>query len=221
MSVQSDDIRSAGEGASAEPFPAFEPPAFEEELSRRLWDNYVERIEAMLDPLQPDTRREIEQELKVHLLESIRHDEAEQESERVLNATEKLGRPEEYLEPIVTDRLIEEGSTTYNPLRIMKGLGRTITQGVKMTVLGFLFVFGYLTGLAVASLAVLKPFFPENVGLFYSPNQGPWRFAFGFIDQPGGMREVLGYWVIPVSIVLSALMYVGLTKLLVLLRQSE
>jgi len=201
--------------------PEFDAPEFEEELSARLWENYVDRIEAKLNSLRPTTRREIVQELKTHLLDSIQHDEAEQELVRVLNATEKLGRPEEYLEPIVTDRMIEEGSNTYNPLWIVKGLGRTLTRGVKKTALGLLFGIGYLLALTVFALGLLKPFFPEHVGLFYDPGEEPQRIAFGFLEQTEGMTEMLGYWVIPLSLAVGVLVYGGLTKMLVLLRQSE
>ena len=149
------------------------------------------------------------------------HDAAEQESVRVLNATEKLGRPEEYLEPIVTDRLIEEGSNTYNPLWIVRGLGRTLTRGVKKTVLGLLFGIGYLLAFVIGGLGLLKPFFPEHVGLFYEPEEETTRINFGFLEQTDGMTEVLGYWVIPLSLTVGVLIYLGLTKMLVLLRQSE
>jgi hypothetical protein len=203
------------------PPPDVTEPDFDDELSTRLWEQYVERIEAKLEPLRPAVRREIVQELKIHLHDSIRHDDAEEESVRVLNATEKLGRPEEYLEPIVTDRMIEEGSNTYNPRWIVKGLGRTLTRGVKKTVLGLLFGVGYLLAVVVFGLGLLKPFFPGHVGLFYDPGDETQRIVLGFLEQTAGMTEVLGYWVIPLSLATGGLMYVGLTKMLVLLRQSE
>jgi len=210
----------AGTSPSTGP-PDVTEPDFEDELSARLWEQYVERIEAKLEPLRPAVRREIEQELKIHLHDSIRHDDADEESVRVLNATEKLGRPEEYLEPIVMDRMIEEGSNTYNPLWIAKGLGRTFTRGVKKTVLGLLFGVGYLLALVVFALGLLKPFFPEHVGLFYEPGGETQRITFGFLEQTAGMTEVLGYWVIPLSLAVGVLIYMGLTKMLVLLQQSE
>lgn len=218
MTAPSSDVHSP---ASSGPIPEVDSPDFEDEVARRLWENYVERIESMLAPLHPAARREIVQELKVHLLDSIRHDEAQAEAERVLNATERLGRPEDFLEPIVTDRIIEEGAATYNPLWIVKGLGRTLTRGVKNTILGLFFGIGYLLAAVTASLAVLKPFFPSHVGLFRGTGEGAYRWAFGYIDQTEGMTELLGNWIIPISLALAVLLYLGLTKMLVLLRSSE
>ena len=210
----------AGTSPSTGP-PDVTEPDFEDELSARLWEQYVERIEAKLEPLRPAVRREIEQELKIHLHDSIRHDDADEESVRVLNATEQLGRPEEYLAPIVTDRMIEEGANTYNPRWIVKGLGRTLMQGAKKTAQGVLFGVGYLLALVVFSLGLLKPFFPEHVGLFYDPGEETNRLAFGFLGQTDGMTEVLGYWIIPLCLALGILLYAGLTKMLVLLRPTE
>ena len=221
MSEESRRHTSQADAAASTSPPDFDGPTFDDELSARLWEQYVERIEAKLDPLRPAARQEIVQELKTHLLDSIRHDDADEESARVLNATDKLGRPEEYLAPIVTDRMIEEGSNTYNPRWIMKGLGRTLTQGVKKTAQGLLFGIGYLFALVVFSLGLLKPFFPQHVGLFYDPVEETNRFAFGFLGQTDGMTEVLGYWMIPLCLVLGILLYAGLTKMLVLLRPTE
>jgi hypothetical protein len=220
MSAQPNPVRSQTNGTSSRTPPRFDAPEFEEEVSRRLWDNYVERIESKLEPLQPAARAEIVQELKTHLLDSIRHDAADEESVRVLNATEKLGRPEEYLEPIVTDRIIEEGATTYNPIWVLKGLGRTLTRGMKKMALGLLFGIGYLLAVGVVVVGLLKPFYPNHVGLFYEPGNME-RFVFGVIEQTDGMTEVLGYWVIPLSLIVGLAIYGGLTKMLVLLRQSD
>jgi hypothetical protein len=213
------DSRSNGSPAGST--PTVSDPEFDDETARRLWENYVGRIEAKLEPLRPSARREIVQELKTHLLDSIRHDEADQASVRVLNATEKLGRPEEYLEPIVTDRIIEEGASTYNPIWVLKGLGRTLTRGVKKTALGLLFGTGYLLAASFVAVALLKPFYPDHVGLFYEPGRRMETFAFGFLEQTDGMVEVLSYWVMPLGLVLGLALYGGLTKMLVFLRSSD
>jgi len=212
---------SPPDGPGPEPTGGVLEPEFEDDLSRRLWDDYLGRVETAVEPLRSGIRTELVREIKTHLLESIEKDDAEDEAERVLNATEKMGRPEAYLEPIVTDRMIEEGSTTFNPIWILKGLGRTLMRGVKAGLIGLLFGIGYLVALAVTSLAVLKPIFPNHVGLFYDPSTGLQRFAFGFLDNPAGRPEVLGYWIIPVSLLLGVGIYVALTKMLILLRKSD
>jgi phosphotransferase system glucose/maltose/N-acetylglucosamine-specific IIC component len=61
-------------------------------------------------------------------------------------------------------------------------------------------------------MAILKLFFPKNVGLFIYNSGG---VAFGVIGDPTNVRrEILGYWIIPIGIVLSLLIYLFLTRLL-------
>lgn len=212
---------STGQGVPTETAPTSLQPDFDTDVARRIWDDYIDRVDSVLSPLRASAREELVREIKAHLLESIREDSGHEEAERVLNATEKLGRPEEYLEPIVTNRMIEEGSTTYNPIWILKGLGRTLLRGAKATVLGLGFGIGYLIALTITSLAVLKPIFPDHVGLFYAPGEGLRRLAFGFLNDPSARTEVLGYWVIPISLGIGVLLYVALTKMLGALQHSD
>jgi hypothetical protein len=63
-------------------------------------------------------------------------------------------------------------------------------------VVAFVLFIGYSFGLSFLLIAVLKPIFPENVGLFVV--DGVPR-NFGALAAPAG-AEVLGYWVIPLSL---------------------
>jgi hypothetical protein len=60
-------------------------------------------------------------------------------------------------------------------------------------------------------IAVLKPVFPENVGLVVVDG---WPIAFGAIfPLPAGGELVGGYWIIPISILMGLSILVGTHKL--------
>ena len=66
---------------------------------------------------------------------------------------------------------------------------------------------GYMTSFAFIALAVLKPIFPDNVGVQYS---GGWPISLGahFPLEPG-VQIGGGYWVIPISLFCGLGIFVG------------
>jgi hypothetical protein len=73
-----------------------------------------------------------------------------------------------------------------NAARGFRGLMKSILHG-----------FGHMLVFFSYLLAILKPFYPDNVGLFTSP--GGWPFI-GFVDA-GGFEEHLGWWFVPAAII--------------------
>ena len=58
------------------------------------------------------------------------------------------------------------------------------------------------------SLALAKPFFPENVGLYRLPSG--WYMA-GYVDV-NEATELIGYWIIPVMLVLAYLLWITIPR---------
>jgi len=68
-------------------------------------------------------------------------------------------------------------------------------------------------------MAVLKPFFPNYVGVLLF-NDG--SITAGVSFNPSGVKtDYLGYWIIPLSAALAVLIYIGLTKYLHKVRRSR
>jgi hypothetical protein len=66
---------------------------------------------------------------------------------------------------------------------------------------------GYAIGLAFVAIAVLKPIFPANVGFFFRDG---WLLSFGAqFDLPPGIEMRGGYWIIPLSLALGAIVLIG------------
>jgi amino acid transporter len=60
---------------------------------------------------------------------------------------------------------------------------------------------GYAVGIATIAIAVLKPIFPNNVGIWVTDdgNGIPWRLG-ALFPAPAGEHVVGGYWIIPVAL---------------------
>lgn len=180
----------------------------QEKISIRIWENYFKRVNRVLKPAPKKQREEILLELQGHLLESIRNDTSENEADKVLNAIEKLGDPDEFLRPIVADRLFSDASKTLNPKSIILGLGFNFYSNIKRAFVALMFSFGYLLCLVSALMAVLKVFFPKHVGLLRTKT-GSILLGFNLAEANA---DILGYWIIPISLIISVVLYIILTK---------
>lgn len=190
----------------------FKAIVFKERSAERIYEDYIGRIRKVTRSLPEKDQNEILMELNSHIYEDLQHRENNNEIEDLLNVLEKLGIPEEILQPLVADKKMEQATRTFNPLHVVKALILNITNGVSYVVFFILYVF--LTGFVF--LIGAKVIYPEKVGLFYNPGK---MFMFGMAADNQKQFEILGNWFIPVTILLTVVVYVLLT-LLLKLKQS-
>ena len=58
-------------------------------------------------------------------------------------------------------------------------------------------------------MALLKPIWPDHIGLFRNPDG---TVTFGIVAQTQGAQELLGLWIMPISVAVALLLYVALTR---------
>jgi hypothetical protein len=192
---------------------------FSDKVTGRIWNQYFRRVNRFSKSLDKDQLKELQLEIQDHLYESFKQETGESEAVRLLNAIDKIGDPEEYIKPMVTDMLLSSASRTLNPKTIIKGLYYNLFEGIRHLFVSLFFVLGYLIAITFGSMAILKLFFPKNVGFFVYKSGG---HAFGIIGDPINVRtEILGYWIIPIGIVLSLLLYFLLTRSLRVLKKLK
>lgn len=184
---------------------------FEHPAAREMWDAYFAEVDQLLAPLGPDGR-ELRSDLEMHLRDSLANgDSAGDEANRMARALDRLGRPIEYLRPLLAESYLDRASSTYNPVTIGKGLFHTLLSGSGRVLAGAGFAFGYLTLAIFVAIALSKPFWPDNVGVFRFPDG---EIAAGIVSDTARAQELIGGWAIPIALGLAALTYILLTKAL-------
>jgi hypothetical protein len=78
---------------------------------------------------------------------------------------------------------------------------------------------GYAAGVGFLVLALLKPIFPDRTGLWVGP--GVFEFTFRIGMRPSyytaSVHEVLGWWFLPVCLIIGSLSLLATTKAIQLL----
>lgn len=183
---------------------------FKDPNSVKIWDSYFRRVSNELRLLDRETADDMSAEIKSHLWQSFEESYQGDEVSALLNVIEKLGEPEDFLRKNVVEILIESGTRRFSIISITKGLLVNIGTGLMNIILSFLFFTGYLFVLAFGILSFVKIFYPQNVG-FFTWDDG--RLVVGYTSNPEFSNELLGYWIIPVMLLLSVILYVLLTRL--------
>jgi hypothetical protein len=194
----------------------FKEIEFKDNNSTRIYKDYIGRVKSSIKILDSNNQQEILLEINSHIYESVIDNSGNKgEVEHLLDVLEMLGSPEIFLKSLVAEKKLEEATKSFNPIKIAKALLLNIGNGFSYIVFAllYIFLFGFLF------LIIAKTINPENVGLFYRPND---VFILGHYSNSDGISysqyEKLGNWFIPVMLLSSAVLYVLLTLLLKLKR---
>lgn len=185
---------------------------FSDKLARKIWGQYFRRVRWHSRSLNPRIQEELHLEIQDHLYESFKLEKGDSEAERLLNAIDKIGNPEEFIKPMIAEKLLTEASRTLNPKTIISGLYYNVRTGTKKLFFSLLFGLGYFISFVCGLMVILKILFPETSGLLIHRNGG---WALGIIDEVKDIKEdILGFWIIPIGIILAVFIYWGLSRLL-------
>ncbi len=181
---------------------------FEDKRAQRVFDQYCKQINAITRPLSANDREEVIREITSHIYESISADSGKDEVENLLNAIDKLGDINEYLSPIVADKLIKEAGKDLNPKTMIRAYVHNLGHSFKRSLLFSLFGIFYLILACIVVAAVLKLFIPD-MGLYV----GKGMFFLGILHKPEAV-EVLGYWLVPIGLTIAVVLYIISSKVL-------
>lgn len=184
-------------------------PDFSDPAAGLLWDEYFERVDALLR-WAGEGGRELGADLRTHLAESFRSGDNLPEADALAAAIDRLGDPGDYLLPMIANTMLESGTRSYNPVDIAGGLYHTILAGSRRAVTATLFAIGYTMIAVFIAIAVLKPFWSNHVGLM---QDAAGNVSFG-VQSEAGVRDLLGWWTLPLSLGAAALLYILLTRVL-------
>jgi len=186
-------------------------PAFADSAATRRWKVYFAEVDRLLAAAGSDAAG-MRGELEMHVVDSLANQHPGLgELERLEAALVRLGRPIDYLRPLVADELIERGTRTYHPTLIARGLLHGVLAGSARAALAVTFGIGYLLLGIFSTIAVLKPLWGDHVGLFWRANG---MAGFGIVADTAGTHELLGLWSIPIALLAAGVLYIALTRAL-------
>jgi uncharacterized membrane protein len=170
-------------------------------------DAYSLRLRVALRGLPDSEVEEILREIRGHILE---RQEGEGDSERLLKILRELGSPEDIGALYRTEALVARARTTFSPALIFGSAARVATKSLIGFLSLLLGLFGYVAAAGFLWCAGTKPFLPDRIGLWRSQ----YRFSMGIIPPSEHAQELLGWWIIPVGLILGITVIVVTTALL-------
>ncbi len=170
-------------------------------------ERYLLRFRMALGKTPETEKNEIVSDIRSHIAERV--DESDRPAgETVTKTLEALGSPESLAQTYRAEGLRNRAAAGFSPWLLLRATFAWALAGIE-GFLALMAVFcGYASALSFLACAVLKPFFPDLVGMWVDPP----LFTFGMHPGLHAPRELLGYWIIPVSLVMGAALFVLTTK---------
>lgn len=172
---------------------------FKTKEAGKVFAQYIRRLERSISKLPSEMQTDIQNEISGHILDSMEHSKGELELDKLLDAIERLGNPEKFMKPMIADYEAVYATSTFQPVHILRAMVRNLGAGFERTVKYSVFFILYSTLFSFAILFLGKIFFPGNTGLFINNNGG--FKAFGIFSPVLGDVELLGYWLLPMSLI--------------------
>lgn len=166
---------------------------------------YLEELRSFLKRVPAGETEEILREISTHLAEKSTVGDRidpmlEQQAILDLGPASDLGRL------FLADFNLQAAGVSRSPHRIL----RSLFQWSTFSAIGFFTLLvgllGYLSAAVLLVSAVLKPFVPESIGVWYRPH--PFSISTGYHAAKPASFEVLGWALVPVFIVAGSLLSV-------------
>ncbi len=165
-------------------------------------EKYLSTVQKGLAGLRPKEAADIVEELRSHILDKAAL-QGEASSGAIDNVLEALGNPEELAAEYMADDLLERAASGFSPLLLFQGLLRWAGLSVAGVFVLFGCTVGYFVGFCLMLCAFLKPLHPHSAGLWRLAEQSnSYSLRLGFGAVPPGGKELLGWWMVPVGLLL-------------------
>jgi hypothetical protein len=165
-------------------------------------DVYLDQVRRLLRGFSPAEVAEILAELRSHVLDRV---EGELTPAKVEAAIEALGSPRDIARANMAERAHAEMEADRSLLAVPRAVGRLATVSIYGFFAFLVSVTGYGLGAAFLLTALAKPFAPSRVGLWRSGGPDDLTFSMGMVEHAPHAQELLGWWIVPVGLVVGAL----------------
>jgi uncharacterized membrane protein len=174
--------------------------------SNPMIESYFAALANQLSDLPQPKRDEVVRELRAHLFDRLEQITVptDDDCRTVLKA---MGTPEEIARQYRLELLLNRSAWRISPWSVLRTLSRWTLTGIQGYIVFVLALIGYTMAAAFYITALLKPFFPHNVGMFLS-EQG---LNLARFPEPPQGAEILGVYYIPVAVFVGFLFTLGTT----------
>jgi uncharacterized membrane protein len=197
----------------------------------QIVEEYLSNLRRSCSGVPPEEREEFISEIHSHLLERI-----ELSGSALLHSLESIleatGHPQELAAQLKTQQVLRKASQSVSPWFLLRAMVRTAATGIAGFLSFLLAVAGYGCALACALTFVLKPLFPDHIGLWlgagYTLTLGYWDgnvvnaqtygisirkpflFVLGTLGPDGPVHELAGSWVYLIAVT-AFVVFLGIT----------
>ena len=172
--------------------------------AQREIDAYLTKLRTRLRGVDEENIREIIEELRSHILDKTESADEQGARNKVAETLRALGSPEQLAAEYLTDNLLARAEVSRSPMRILAVLFRWASLSIAGFLVFLSSIVGYFLGAAFVLCAFLKPIHPQTAGLWLSPTDGEGTtisLRLGFGSPPLDGRDVLGWWIVPIGLV--------------------
>lgn len=174
-------------------------------------DTYLAALRKQLAGLPADDVEEILRELRGHIAERGAESETGRDTTSVAQILRQLGNPEQIGSLYRADALVAHARETFSPALIIRTTIRWAGKTVAGCMAFLVGLIGYSIGVGLIICAALKPFLPNDIGLWLNSSDG---FVLGVeVPRPQG-HELLGWWIIPYGLGVGVAFILGTTVFL-------
>jgi hypothetical protein len=182
--------------------------------ARQKIEAYLGSVRARLRGIDQSDVRDIITELRSHITDKVAASGGVTAA-RVDAALAALGTPEELAGQYITDNLLAKAEITRSPVRILDVLFRWASLSVAGFFVLLASIAGYFLGGSVVLCALLKPLHPRTAGLWLIPDaagDSTISLRLGFSTAPPIGKELLGWWIVPLGLVVGCGLVVLTTR---------
>jgi HAAS len=182
--------------------------------AQRRIEAYLGRLRQLLRGMNAEDAREIVEELRSHITDKAAAS-GQLTDAAVEAALLMLGSPQELASQYLTENLLARAEVSRSPVRILESSFRWAS----LSAVGFFVlltsIVGYFLGGAFMSCGVLKMIHPQTAGLWVFPSGADdfeISLRLGFGSPPVGGRDLLGWWIVPIGLVVGCALVMLTTR---------
>jgi len=177
-------------------------------------DAFLKDVRSQLRGMGEEQSREIVAELRSHIVERASADGCLTDTS-VDAALTTLGSAKELASEYIADELLARAEVQRSPFRLLDSLFGWASISVAGFFVTITSIIGYFLGAVFVLVAILKPLHPANAGLWAlrdSTEDLELSVRLGFGTPPTNGHELLGWWIVPLGLVIGCALVVFTTR---------